>query len=297
MTLSVTIGSSNAVTGTWPEILAAQFGWEAHVFSIGGGGFTQSGPSRFINQLRTAVASVPDPSVVDYLFVGDASNDIRATASVLSEASELFAEAETSFPNARIIVIPALWGMAEMNVIPSRMLSVTQRFEEMQEAALGTRVEVVPWSWLWHWDSPNWMRPKTATESGVHHTPAGYARVVEFISRYLNGGDTDSPIGWHYIFGVNGIYVDVATAWLRARRNGNDVSLQGRITVTQNVPADAHLGWLPPGLSPLENVRVPVISDTRKTGWVDIFSTGQVRAFTPLPGSDTWNFNSTFPAF
>lgn len=298
--VTVVTGSSNSVEGTWPEILSAQFGWDLEVFSIGGGGFTQSGPSRFITQLRNAAASIPNPNDVEYLFVGDASNDIRATSSVLSEASEFFSEAESTFPNARIIVIPALWGMAELNLIPSRMLSVTQRFQELQEAALGTRVEVIPWSWLWHWDSPNWMKPKTATESGVHHTAAGYARVAEFVARYLQGGDTDNPIGWKYIFGVNGVYVDESTAWLRARRNGNDIHLQGRISLSQNVPEDGHLGWLPRGLSPLENVRVPVISDTRKTGWVDVFSSGQVRAFTSLSGStsrETWNFNSVLPAF
>lgn len=295
-THAIFIGSSNATAGTWPEALCARQGWMPHVYSIGGGAFTQSGPSRFINQLNTAILDTPLPDEVDYLFICDAGNDIRATAPVQTEASDVFTDAEAAFPNARIIVIPALWGITDHNTIPARMTSVTSRFREIQEAALGTKAEVVPWSWLWHWDNPTWMKPQSPTESGVHYTPAGYERIIEFVERYLRGESTDAPIGWGYIFGINAYYVDINTPWLRVRRNGNDAALHGRLGLIRASPQDTHLGWLPRGTTPLETVRVPVISDSRQGGWVDVFPSGQVRAFTPL-GVGTWNFNSTMPVF
>lgn len=288
---AVFIGSSNSTVGTWPETLSARQGWTCHNYSIGGGGFTQVGGSRFGSQMATAISDLSyDHAEVGFVFICDAGNDIRGTANVSSAAAGVFADAEEAYPNARIIVIPCLWGITAANIMAGRMISVMQRFQELSEAALPYRVEIVNWSWLWHFDSPAWMKP-----GEVHYTESGYLRVVRFVERFLRGQSTDAPLGWRMVTAQG--YVDPDSAYLRARRIGNDTLLHGPVRLRQNVGMDSPLGQLPPGYGPHETAMIPVVSnDGRGLGTANVYPNGLIRSWGPL-SAGTWHFNSTLPVF
>lgn len=290
MSSAVFIGSSNAAAGTWPEIFCTRQGLECYNYSVPGGGFTSALPGRFDTQIATAIAdSSCDHGAVKFVFIVDAGNDIRATNSVAAGAPGVFAAARAAYPNARVIVIPALWGIAADNAWGGRIASVTQRAQELREAALPFGVEIVDYSWTWHYDDPGWMKP-----GEVHYTPAGYMRVVQFVEKYLRGESTDSPIGWKFVAARGA--TDPDTTYLRARREGNNVFLHGPLRLRWNLGIDSDIAQLAPGLAPLETVAVPVVSNDRTLGTVNVFPSGLIRSLGSLQWN-YWHFNTVLAAF
>lgn len=294
---AVAIGSSNAVTDTnWLNDLATDNGWAAmHNYAVGGGGFTASGSGQFYAQISAAIADTSyDHNLVRFVFIVDMGNDIRATFNVQSAVGPVVNAAQVAYPNARIILIPAMWGNADDNIIPARLQSVSQRLREASEAGLPyKRFEIINWSWLWNWDSGNWMLP-----GEVHMNSAGYARAKQFVQRYLNGMSTDNPLGWKFIT-PNASNIAVGTAYLRAQREGDRIFVYGPIDITHDLAVDTDLGTFDFGYQPHETVYVPVTRNDRTVYTVAVYpsSTGALlRTFQAMP-SDRYHFNFSMAAF
>jgi hypothetical protein len=278
-------------------------GYTGHNFSVGGGGFTPgngTGPGSFAGMVQAAVADTSyDHNAVEFFFVVDMGNDIRALASVAPYADAVFSAIRQGFPNAQIILLPVLWGDAPSNAtnaggnnVGGRILSIRDRLQEAENAGLPYGVRIVPWSWTWMADARglDWMRP-----GEVHYTAEGYTRVANFMRTYMLGGDTKYDVGWYNIppaAAVNPNY-----AYWQASRDGNTARIQSSIALAAAVPVDTNLGQLAYGTWPIATQYVDVVSQDYRTPYtVSIYPTGLIRSFGPMPAG-TYLFDVDFDVF
>jgi len=292
---AVFIGSSNVVTGTWPEALCTDLGWVVHNYSIGGGSFTGGGGGAgvvgtMLNMITTAIADLSYVhSLVKYVFIADAGNDIRALANVYTTAVTVFQAARSAYPNARIIMLPALWGQAAANTVTAVMYNVTQVVEQLRKACIENDVEFIDWSWTWHWDDTAWM-----LTGEVHYTAAGYTRVKRMVERYLRGLGTDVTRGWTQLTPSSA--VTSSTAYAYARREGNNAHIMATFNTVAATGADTDLFTLPVGLRPLVESRATAVKNDRAPYAVIMFPTGQLRNFTSF-SADHYVLDCMIPVF
>lgn len=290
---AVFIGSSNATAGTWPETFCQRNNLTCHNYSLGGGSFTGSAPGRMDLMISTAINDKSyNHDATKYVFICDAGNDIRGQYNVSQDSDKVFALARNNFPLARIVMIPALWGITEQNTIESRMRSVTTRFNELNESALKYAVEVIPYSWTWHFNTTNWMKP-----GEVHYTPEGYSRIIYFVEKYLRGESTDSPIGWSNASWAGSGNVDQNNLYLQGRRDFNEGELNGSFKVAADLGLEIPIAWMPVGCRPYAMTIFNVFrSSNREVRTCVGYSNGEFRSFGILP-ADTYYVDAKFPVF
>lgn len=289
---AVFIGSSNATPGTWVEDFSERMGYLYHNYSVGGGGFTAQGELRFDAQVAVAVADNSySKDLVKYFFICDAGNDIRANNNVQQRAATVFATIASNYPNAQIVVLPAVWGNATMNNNTTAISSISMRCQEMLNAALDYNVNFVWGSWRWLADSGNWMLP-----GEVHPNNAGYARIGAFMASYMRGGETEYNIGQKFIASKPAVFFD-NSQWLSSR-TGDLATIQGNFRLNSAVALDTELGQLEYGLWPNTIITVPVTQDTGRTPEhsIVVFPNGLIRSFGAIPAGN-YTFASTYRVF
>ena len=290
--VAVMIGTSNSVPGEtyWPHKVAAKRGWNLKNFSIGGGSLTGNGTaSDFTAQLNVALADTSfSKADVKYFVVGDFGNDVRSDYNLTVKAPVLFNTIRTNYPNARIIVLPALWGQMSFNLEAYRIRSVTKRVEELTEAGRPYGVEIVPHVHLWHWDSAEWMLPNE-----VHYTTAGHNRIAMFMNNYLDGISTDPAIGNTMLPPVFG-----GTSTMTLRREGGYVWLNGILNVTTAIAANATLFNLPIGCKAFEanETIVCMVDNGGGLYFGAILRTGVFRAYKAMPVGN-YRINDSYRIF
>jgi hypothetical protein len=265
---AVFIGSSNSTPGEWVENFAADQGFVQHNYSVGGGGFTASSTGQFLAQINAAIAdSTYDHSLVKYVFICDMGNDIRATNSISSSAPAVFAAARTAYPNARLILVPCFWGNATDNNLAQRIASISARVQEATDAGLPFNLEIVPYSWTWMGDTGAWMKP-----GEVHYTADGYERVRRFMNKFMVGDSTRYDVGFDkFIAPSTNVWPD--SAYWRAGRIGDIVTLQNLFSVKTDIPIDTDLGQLDYGTWPMDTTYHSVINiDNRTVYSIAIFN-------------------------
>jgi len=278
--LAVFIGSSNSTPGTWVEAFLDRMCWTGRNYSIAGGSFSGVGPGTFRAQMANAIADTSyDHAAVEYFFLCDLGNDIRAVANIQAYAASLFAVIRAEFPNAKIIVLPAVWGNAPGNNQAGRIQSIAARVSEVQAAGCVFDVTVIPETWLWLADGGSWME----ASGGVHPNPSGYARIADFMVRYMCGVRATCNQPFKLVSPRGGVNAN-ASYWY-AGRDGNLATLHGRFELSYPVGVDTNLGQLDYGLWPIVTPYVPVISPATRavSGTVVIFSDGLIRSLSPLP--------------
>lgn len=287
---AVFIGSSNGSAGYgWTQALSARRGWEWHNYSIGGGAFAPlDGVNNFKQQALTAAADDSyDHGDVSHVFVTDMSNDIRGRNNVEASAGAVFSILRCEFPNARIIVIPAVWTYVRDNHNElDKRLGVRRRYVEARRAGIEYGVEVIPESWLWFWDDGDWLE---AIEPNFHLNPAGYRRLTWYVGEYLDGRDVDNPIGWAQC--GQAIPGDRASTLITVSRDHGWVSVNGRITTYADVPIDTPLAFLPAGTAPVRQMVVEITDSNRARQALyvnDDSSGGSIVTMTPLPWGKTF---------
>lgn len=185
---AVFVGASNVVSGTWPEALSARFGWTARNFAVGGTGFGHGAPNSFEQQvMQASESSAFANDTVDYVFIAGGGNDIRASyggtfSADTHRVNACLDLARASFPNARIIVIPSLWGDKGLHPNFWRVTNA------IADSARARDIEVIWHAWQWLIGFPTHMADT------VHPNELGYDRFVEFISKYLRGESTS--VNW-----------------------------------------------------------------------------------------------------
>ena len=289
---AVFIGSSNATPGTWVESFLTRMGWTGRNYSIGGGSFSGAGPGTFQAQLANAVADTSyDHAAVDYFFICDLGNDIRATANIHIHAKTYFAAVAAAFPNAQIVVLPAVWGNAPGNNTAGGLQSIGLRVAEIVNAAQGFDVDIVPDSWLWLADNGDWMKP-----GEVHPNMAGYARIADFMVKHMRAVGASHGQGFKLV-SPRGAVNPNSSYWY-AGRDRNMVSIQGVFDLPAAVWIDTELGQLDYGLWPMSTPYVPVVSASTRavSGSVVIFGNGLIRSLSAIPAG-RHSINHTWRAF
>lgn len=306
MTDAVFIGTSNVVTGTWPEKLATKMGWTARNYAVGGMGFTIGNltTERFSAQLTRAVM---DPAFnnadVGFVFVCDAGNDARSLADVETAADAVIASAVTNFPNARVIVLPAIWSNNFIDADPaglgpSRRKYLMRVVNQLKKSAARHGAEYVDGSWTWFMDEVS-----TLVKPGeVHMTPAGYDRIVDWMSMFLRGSDTWNNRGWQdqppgagsgWVMPTNG------DPWLSVMREADQILVRGALKPPST-------GW-GPGATPVV-VESGFRPSMNQTLWVaqggstapiyaNIGPNGNLTFWTPSTRSDNVTVVGSFPAY
>lgn len=294
---AVFIGASNVVPGTWPEKLGAVYGWTVHNHARGGTSFIQGGPSNmpWSAQLEQAISASYPNAEVAFVFIAGAGNDVRAGNNPVSQSQALFTRARQAFPNARVIVLPVMWGHADLNRTTEALGNLGTVTNTIRESALSSQVEFIEWVHLWHWDSEAWMVP-----GEVHFTADGDDRTVQWISRYLSGQSTDPVRSWVKAGENAGVDVVSYNAYraVSAQRQGEVVTVDGSWLNTTARSASDNLFRFPVGLRPGREVKLPGrILSGGASGTATVYTSGWVRFDQPMPLNSRCHIGGDYSVF
>lgn len=176
---AVFIGASN-ITG-WAAPLSTEMGWTSRDFSVSG---DQVQDGRFELQLDKAIASAAFAnSTVGHVFIAGGGNDARVNATpdaVYAAHVRMLNKAKAAFSGARIITIAGLWNRQAV------MPGLVPIARAMETAAFDTKTETMQQAWTWLIGQES----ETMMGDEIHPSAAGYAIFVNYIRRYLHGGNT-----------------------------------------------------------------------------------------------------------
>lgn len=299
--VAVFFGSSNVLSDTWTTQFCTWMGFTQKNYAVGGGSFTGSGSGAFSAQIAAANAdSSLNKATVQYVFLADIGNDARSqttNATFLASANPALNTLRNTFPNARIIIIPALWGitpgMTLGNLETGAIRALVQFSQTLKDLSLTYNMDFVENSHLWHYDSTAWMKP-----GEVHFTAAGYLRIAQMMREFMRTGETPTMgVGASAV----GSKANVTSSDILASRDGNTIRITGTFTVNATLSADADLFQLPEGVFPYATMQVPVIEASRiPNRSLVVFgagnSRGLVRAFTGM-NTGAHYVSATLPAF
>lgn len=185
----VTFGDSYADTTntrSWAHMLAQKLGWTLHNYAKSGSGYI-SPNSTYMSEFNTAKADKTyDHDDVSLVVIGGSRNSGDGyDGSIKTAAQELFQSVSNEYPNARIIAIPLLWD--------KKPVSAYWRYNaaSIDEAAILTGVESIPWAWTW-----NLGRENAFDGDSMHPNELGTNVIVNYIMRYMLG----SYNGRHEVF-------------------------------------------------------------------------------------------------
>lgn len=258
----VFIGSSNSMSNGWVTKLSARHGWNERNYANNGGGYTLPSNS-FLQQVQAAAADTQfSNDTVGYVFITDASNDIRGQFNVDAAASSTYSLARSSFPHARIIVVPVIWPSSPQNFAPPATGGYRQTWHDwlhinVERMALHARrhnIEFIPDTWTWLTGHDEWMR-----SGEVHPNDAGHQQIADRVDSYIRGSHVTPESRWIPVtYGSSPVAQAPGVAGQRdlsTLRNGWDVTIDGAIKVTGNWVVDGagvgtDLGWIDPGDRP-----------------------------------------------
>jgi hypothetical protein len=257
----VIVGSSNALPSTWGPEFCSTWGLTMRNYAIGGSAFTNA--NNFLAQLQSASADSAFVNTdVSLVVICDSSNNIRSWNNTGSStdltyvASETFAYAKSTFPNARVVCIPVIWPADPIKNVTGVLGGWQYVWNEalmatvsmIQEAALLRGVEVVDQSWTWLSGLPGVMNP----DGSVHPNAAGYSMVAQWLTRHLQGGVTRKDTRWQNLYKPPGFgEITAGVPPLRIRREGWQVFVEGGVKVNSAVTSGTtDFATLPDGLSP-----------------------------------------------
>jgi len=297
----VVVGNSNCVVGLWPSLLATRFDWDVHNYAVPGTGFGYGDSSTSYNgQVNTAAADTSfENADVDIVFIADAGNDIRGGSTSIPTLSDTcLANARTQFPNARIIVIPSLWGHATANETVASLALLAKTTVDLQDNARKNRCEFIQYSHTWAWGYPELMLP-----GEVHFTSAGHEVIAQYVVNYLSGTSTDRHMPWTLItpgsgFTISSIIPDMRQ--LALRRQGDDIFINGGVASTGTIPAFSMLGQAAKGLRPAREcffTGYHVNGTTVTPVSIRMLLDGQFQIFNSVASAGTICFDCQIPAF
>lgn len=285
---AVILGSSNAQSGWgWTGPFCAAHGWVEHNYAVGGGGFQNPNDAgSFKSQALTAQADNSyDHTLVKYVFVIDMSNDIRGNTNVQTLSYDVFSILRTNYPSARIIMVPAVWTLVPDNIATIEIrVGNSKRYFEVMESSRAFNIEVIPYTWLWFWDSSNWVQ---GVPPNYHLNSAGYARLAWYIDQYLKGRSLDNFRPWTDATAVVDSSTMATNGW-RTSRDGGIVSCAIQIGTYVGVPVDTTILRLPAGCAPMDKIAIELVGSDRNRYAFYVNYNGDVATLSALPGALTF---------
>lgn len=176
----VTFGDSYATAENnknWTYRLAQKLGWTLHNYAVAGAGYLAPNAT-YMSEFNTAKADTSyNHGDVSLVVIGGSRNTNDGYSGNLKTAAQaLFQKVNAEYPNARIIAIPLLWDKTPV--------SGYWRYNaaSVDEAAILTGVESIPWAWTW-----NLGRENAFNSTDIHPNETGAGIIVNYIMRYLLG--------------------------------------------------------------------------------------------------------------
>lgn len=301
--VAVFFGSSNVLPATWTTEFCTMMGYTQKNYAVGGGSFTGGGAGAFSAQIAAAAADGSlNKATVKFVFLADAGNDMRSqttNAIFLASANPTLSTLRSTFPNARIIIIPALWGITPGvtlgNLETGAIRALTQFSQTLKDLALVYNMDFVENSHLWHYDSTAWMKP-----GEVHFTSAGYTRIAQMMREFMRVGY--APV---MSIGTGPVTAkpNVDSSNILVSREGNNIRITGSFNPSVGLGNDTDLFQMPEGVFPYSTMQIPIMDSTSRnvpavatvTGAGN--SRGLVRCFGPLTASRGYYVYSVLPAF
>lgn len=236
---AVFLGSSNVTPGQWTTQLCSDYGWTEHNYAVGGAAYHPSADSFSVQADRAIADTAYDHNLVGFVFVADASNDVRARVDTMAVQSQIvYSKLRTGFPNARVIVLPVLWPST-----PSAFASqvpggyqvdwnewLQKDVDAMRINARANRCELIEDSWTWHTGHDEWMKP-----GEVHFNTAGVAQTTQRVKMYLRGEPTASRTAWTGVAPKAPQYTTTPGGGIKplsVRRDGWTVKIDGGVRTT-----------------------------------------------------------------
>lgn len=300
--VAVFTGSSNVLTGGWSTLLSAAMGWTEKNYAVGGTGFAQgdngtpTGPNTFQKQLTTAAT---DPSIVNsdvgYVFIGDAGNDslsAQTAVAIGTAADSAIAFAQAQFPNARVVLVPMLWGPHAWHDTGAAWIKMLDVVEQLRRVSTERKIDFTEDSWLWHHNDASSM-----LSGEVHFTAGGHAIIRDRVAQHLRTGSSTPIREWNMV-GAASANITVAPdsggdyRGLSVKRVGGEVSLQGRM-VTSVIANNATWAVVPNGFRPTYAQEVHCRIGTLSTVGV-ISKNGNITVYANASAGATVTFGATY---
>lgn len=178
---------ASTLEGRYSSITSRAMGWDETNLSVPGSGYTVPGTPTFGEQLASAVQSVPDPQLVDWVLIMGGVNDAgwnRDISAVATAVSEAVRQARTLFPRARVVVgvEPTVYSK-DANLQQARMAMA----KAIQDAAGKVADLVIP-------GMMDVCRDNASLRSDEWHpNTKGHRLIADYILSYLGRYDPDGP--------------------------------------------------------------------------------------------------------
>jgi hypothetical protein len=187
--IMVTFGDSYASptdNTSWAIQVATKLGWTLKNYAIGGAGYIEPNTT-YQTELNSAHQDKTyDHNKVSLVIIGGSRNSNDGYSDKIKTAAiALFQQCINEYPNARIIAIPMLWD--------SKTVSDYWRYNagEIEQAAIETGIESIPWAWTWNMGKPNNIK-----NDKIHPNENGTTIIRNYILRYLTGTYTGRHEHW-----------------------------------------------------------------------------------------------------
>lgn len=186
----ITMGDSYADglgANKWPNKLINMLpGWTLKNYAVSGAGWNVSG-KLFIDQLNTAIADTTlDKNRVGIVLVAGGRNDIMDASTAKTRTTAFVTLARTSFPNARIMVVPMLWHNTAINgagrVKAAGVLS----------GAAEAGAEGINWAWTWNMGNTN-----NFPSGDVHPNETGAQVIASYMASAIRGSYSGRTEAWY----------------------------------------------------------------------------------------------------
>jgi lysophospholipase L1-like esterase len=166
---SYTSGSSMGGTGAagWPAILSASHGWNFRLYSSGGSGFVNPGPTNITFGQRIAAIVAANPSIV---YVEGGHNDLGRNPE--AAISVTIARLRAGLPDARIVILSPIWPTTHP---PAGLAPITAA---LKAEALKAKAVFV--------DTSQWFAGSHASligQDGTHPTDPGHQYIAQLLTQ------------------------------------------------------------------------------------------------------------------
>lgn len=293
----VIVGSSNATVGSWTGTFCTAWGLTEKNFAVGGSGYTTN--PGFLAQLQNAAADASFAnSSVGVVVICDASNDIRARVAV-PQADAAISYARTTFPNARVLVLPVIWPAdpsAQVTGVPGGWQSNWHEWlladcYTIQTAAAKYGAEYVDQSWTWLTGLTGVME----ASGGVHPNATGYGLIAQWLGKHLRGESTRANSPWVQATFLGDVAADVNLRRLSAQREGWLISIEGGlIKPTAGSGGLTDLAQLPIGFRPPISAEIIArYNGSAAPKVVTIYPNGTMRLWENVPANTPITFAGT----
>lgn len=187
--IMVTFGDSYASptdNTSWAVQVATKLGWTLKNYAIGGAGYIEPNTTYQTEFNSAHQDNTYDHNKVSLVIIGGSRNSNDGySGKIKTAATALFQQCINEYPNARIIAIPMLWD--------NKTVSDYWRYNagEIEQAAIETGIESIPWAWTWNMGKPNNIKTDK-----IHPNENGTTIIRNYILRYLTGTYTGRHEHW-----------------------------------------------------------------------------------------------------